>query len=98
METGAYSASFSKFALADNDTIVHPDYYANEIKIFDAAGDFVTVFGETKANLRRFFNDADNDGWSVDGRHGTGRDWPHDRDGNDPDGWTSQIVVTVTRP
>ena len=59
--------------------------------------DFEAVFGETKANLRRFFNDADNDGWSVDGRHGTGRDWPHDGDGNDPDGWTAQMVVRVTR-
>lgn len=50
-------------------------------------------------NLRRFFNDADNDGWSVDGRHGEGRDWPHDGrgNGNDPDGWTAQMIVTVTR-
>jgi len=61
--------------------------------------DFVAAFGETKANLRRFFNDADNDGWSIDGRHGAGRDWPHDGrgNGNDPDGWTAQMIVTVTR-
>jgi len=61
--------------------------------------DFQAAFGETRANLRRFFNDADNDGWSVDGRHGEGRDWPHDGpgNGNDPDGWTAQMIVTVTR-
>jgi len=59
--------------------------------------DFTEVFDETKANLRRFFNDADNDGWSVDGRHGEGRDWPHDADGNDPDGWTSQMVIELRR-
>jgi hypothetical protein len=59
--------------------------------------DYVAAFDETKANLERFFNDADNDGWSIDGRHGEGRDWPHDADGNDPDGWTSQMIVTVTR-
>ena len=60
--------------------------------------DFEAAFGETKENLRRFFNDADNDGWSVDGRHGEGRDWPHDSDGNDPDGWLAQMVITITRP
>jgi len=59
--------------------------------------DFVEAFGETKQNLRRFFNDADNDGWSIDGRHGVGRDWPHDADGNDPDGWTSHLVITVSK-
>lgn len=61
--------------------------------------DFVEAFGETHENLRRFFNDADNDGWSIDGRHGEGRDWPHDGpgNGNDPDGWTSQMITTVTR-
>ncbi len=59
--------------------------------------DFEAAFGETKENLRRFFNDADNDGWSIDGRHGEGRDWPHDGDGNDPDGWLAQMVITVTR-
>ena len=59
--------------------------------------DFEAAFGETKENLRRFFNDADNDGWSVDGRHGEGRDWPHDADGNDLDGWLAQMVITVTR-
>jgi hypothetical protein len=59
--------------------------------------DFVDVFDETKEALNRFTNDADNDGWSIDGRHGEGRDWPHDGDGNDPDGWTAQIIVNVTR-
>ncbi len=59
--------------------------------------DYVAAFNETKTNLERFFNDMDNDGWSVDGRHGVGRDWPHDSDGNDPDGWTSQIIIIVTR-
>jgi len=59
--------------------------------------DFESAFGETKENLRRFFNDADNDGWSIDGRHGEGRDWPHDGDGNDPDGFLTQMVITVTR-
>ena len=58
--------------------------------------DYVSLFDETQENLRQFFNDADNDGWSVDGRHGVGRDWPHDADGNDPDGWTAQIVVTIS--
>lgn len=64
-----------------------------------ADADFQSAFGETKQNLRRFFNDADNDGWSVDGRHGAGRDWPHDGrgNGNDPDGWTAQMIITVTR-
>jgi hypothetical protein len=60
--------------------------------------DYRNAFGETKENLLRFLNDADSDGWSIDGRHGEGRDWPYDSDGNDPDGWTGQIVVTVTRP
>ena len=59
--------------------------------------DYVAAFDETMANLERYFNDADNDGWSVDGRHGFGRDGPHDSDGNDPDGWTSQIIIIVTR-
>jgi len=61
--------------------------------------DFQEAFGETRQNLRRFFNDADNDGWSIDGRHGEGRDWPHDGrgNGNDPDGWTSQMIIRVTR-
>lgn len=59
--------------------------------------DFEEVFSETKTNLTRFFNDADNDGWAVDGRHGEGRDWPHDGDGNDPDGWTSQMVIELRR-
>jgi len=60
--------------------------------------DYRSAFNETKENLLRFLNDADGDGWSIDGRHGEGRDWPFDSDGNDPDGWTAQIVVTVTRP
>jgi hypothetical protein len=60
--------------------------------------DYQSAFGESKANLLRFLNDADADGWSIDGRHGAGRDWPFDSNGNDPDGWTAQIVVTVTRP
>lgn len=59
--------------------------------------DFQTAFGETRENLRRFFNDADGDGWNIDGRHGEGRDWPHDgpNNGNDPDGWVAQMIVTV---
>jgi hypothetical protein len=60
--------------------------------------DYRSAFNETKENLLRFLNDADSDGWSIDGRHGEGRDWPFDGDGNDPDGWTAQMVVTVTRP
>jgi hypothetical protein len=58
--------------------------------------DYPSAFDETKGNLLRFLNDADTDGWSIDGRHG--RDWPYDTNGNDPDGWTAQMVVTVTRP
>jgi hypothetical protein len=60
--------------------------------------DYPSAFDETKGNLLRFLNDADADGWSIDGRHGAGRDWPYDTNANDPDGWTAQIVVTVTRP
>jgi hypothetical protein len=60
--------------------------------------DYPSAFDETKNNLIRFLNDADADGWSIDGRHGDGRDWPFDTNGNDPDGWTAQMVVTVTRP
>ncbi len=60
--------------------------------------DYPSAFDETKANLLRFLNDADADGWSIDGRHGVGRDWPFDTNGNDPDGWAAQIVVTVTLP
>jgi len=62
--------------------------------------DYRSAFNETKENLLRFLNDADSDGWSIDGRHGDGRDWPFDGkgNGNDPDGWAAQIVVTVTRP
>ena len=59
--------------------------------------DYLSAFDETQNKLRRFLNDADNDGWSIDGRHGTGRDWPYDRNGNDPGGWTAQIIVTVRR-
>ena len=59
--------------------------------------DYVAAFDETRANFERFFNDADNDGWSIDGRSGTNRDWPYDGNGNDPDGWTAQMVITVTR-
>ena len=60
--------------------------------------DYLAAFDETRGRLQRFLNDADNDGWSIDGRHGVGRDWPYDGRGNrnDPDGWTAQIVVTVT--
>jgi hypothetical protein len=60
--------------------------------------DYPNAFDETKANLLRFLNDADSDGWSIDGRHGDGRDWPFDTNGNDPDGWTAQMVITVTWP
>jgi hypothetical protein len=59
--------------------------------------DYQTAFGETRTNLERFINDADNDSWSIDGRNGRGKDWPHDSNGNDPDGWTGQIVITVTK-
>lgn len=59
--------------------------------------DYVPAFDETRANLERYLNDADGDGWSIDGRNGAGRDWPYDQDGNDPDGWTAQMIVTVTR-
>lgn len=62
-----------------------------------ADADYVAAFDETRANLERFFNDADGDGWSIDGRSGVNRDWPYDSDGADPDGWTAQMVVTVTR-
>jgi hypothetical protein len=60
--------------------------------------DYPSAFDETKANLLRFLNDADADSWSIDGRHGPGRDWPFDTNENDPDGWTAQMVITVTRP
>jgi hypothetical protein len=59
--------------------------------------DFQAAFGETQANLERYLNDADSDGWAIDGRNGRGKDWPYDSNGNDPDGWTGQIVVTVTK-
>ena len=59
--------------------------------------DHPAAFDETEGRLRRYLNDADNDGWSIDGRNRR-PDWPHDgrNNGNDPDGWTAQIVVTVT--
>lgn len=59
--------------------------------------DYRAAFDESRENLERFLNDADGDGWSIDGRHGPGRDWPFDNDGNDPDGFTAQMVITVTR-
>jgi len=59
--------------------------------------DYESAFDESRSNLERFLNDADSDGWSIDGRNGSGRDWPFDADGNDPDGWTGQIIVTVTK-
>jgi hypothetical protein len=59
--------------------------------------DYQEAFGETEGKLERYLNDADNDTWSIDGRNGGGRDWPYDNNGNDPDGWTGQIVVTVER-
>jgi hypothetical protein len=59
--------------------------------------DYQEAFGETEGKLERYLNDADNDTWSIDGRNGVGRDWPYDNNGNDPDGWTGQIVVTVER-
>ena len=62
------------------------------------ASDYQNAFGETQGNLTRFLNDADSDGWSIDGRSGVGRDWPYDTNGNDPDGWTGQMIVTVSRP
>jgi hypothetical protein len=70
----------------------------NRINQQFSAADFRSVFGETRENLERFLNDADADGWAIDGRHGPARDWPYDGNGNDPDGWTAQIVVTITRP
>ena len=63
-----------------------------------ADADYESAFDESRENLLRYLNDADGDGWSIDGRHGEGRDWPFDENGNDPDGWTAQIVVTITRP
>ena len=71
----------------------------NRLRDDFSSADYMSAFGETQNNLERYLNDADRDRWSIDGRHGTGRDWPHDGPGNrnDPDGWTAQIVVTVTR-
>jgi hypothetical protein len=64
-----------------------------------SSADYMSAFDETQKNLERYLNDADDDGWSIDGRHGTGRDWPYDgpNNHNDPDGWTAQIVVSVSR-
>ncbi len=59
--------------------------------------DYRAAFDESRENLERYLNDADGDGWSIDGRHGPGRDWPYDTNANDPDGFTAQMVVTVTR-
>lgn len=69
----------------------------NRIRDQFQAADYPSAFGETEANLERYLNDADQDSWSIDGRNGAGMDWPYDRNGNDPDGWTGQIVVTVER-
>jgi hypothetical protein len=69
----------------------------NRVNAQFTVADFESAFGETRENLERFLNDADSDGWAIDGRHGEGRDWPYDANGNDPDGWTAQMVVTVTR-
>ena len=60
-------------------------------------GDYLIAFDDTRSNLEPFLNDADSDSWSIDGRNGRGRDWPYDSNGNDPDGWTGQIIVTVTK-
>lgn len=67
----------------------------NRVRSDFLEADYQAAFGETRENLERYLNDADNDGWSIDGRNGPGRDWPYDSDGNDPDGWTGQIVVTI---
>ncbi len=69
----------------------------NRIRADFLSADYPEAFGETQQNLERYFNDADNDTWSIDGRNGRNRDWPHDFDGNDPDGWTGQIIVKVTK-
>lgn len=34
-EPGAYTASFSRFVVPDNGTVVHPDFYNDRIQIFD---------------------------------------------------------------
>jgi hypothetical protein len=59
--------------------------------------DYLAAFNDTQANLERYLNDADGDGWAIDGRNGVNTDWPYDGDGNDPDGWTAQLVVNVER-
>ncbi len=59
--------------------------------------DYMSAFSETQYNLERYLNDADGDGWAIDGRNGVNTDWPYDRNGNDPDGWTAQLVVNVER-
>jgi hypothetical protein len=69
----------------------------NRIRADFQPADYQTAFGETQENLERFLNDADQDTWSIDGRSGRGKDWPYDSNGNDPDGWTGQIIVTVTK-
>jgi len=95
--------------VTDLGTVVGSTNFNNEegrVRLQEAIGragarftdaDYQSAFGETRPNLDRFLNDADSDSWSIDGRHGPGRDWPYDSNGNDPDGFTAQIVVTVTR-
>ena len=69
----------------------------NRVRTDFQAPDYEAAFGDTQQNLERFLNDADQDNWSIDGRNGRGKDWPHDSNGNDPDGWAGQIIVTVTK-
>ena len=69
----------------------------NRVRTDFQAPDYEAAFGDTQQNLERFLNDADQDNWSIDGRNGRGKDWPHDSNGNDPDGWTGQIIVTVIK-
>jgi hypothetical protein len=41
--------------------------------------DYQSAFMTRRKQPSRFLNDADADGWSIDGRHGDGRDWPSTR-------------------
>ena len=59
--------------------------------------DYVSAFDESQSNLERYLNDADEDGWAIDGRNGVNTDWPYDGNENDPDGWTAQIIVNIER-
>jgi hypothetical protein len=59
-------------------------------------GDYPSAFGDSRETLERYLNDADGDGWSIDGRNGINTDWPFDSNGNDPDGWTAQLVIELT--